>query len=291
MEKEEKKDNNSCPVPTGILLVVGGKEQKEGEKSDKQQPDSSEPDEILKKFLELTGKENPTVEIITSGSEMPEESFEDYKKALTKIRPVNLLHLHHVNRQEVMDHDLQERIKQADAFYFAGGDQLKLTSLYGGTPFLTHLKERYIYEPIIIGGTSAGAMALSTPMIYAGNIEVQDIAGAIKITTGLEFLKDVCIDTHFDNRGRFIRLAQVIATNPTSIGIGVGEDTALIVREGQNVEVIGSGIATVIDGYQISDANYESFTENMLVSIRDLRVHLISKGDKYIIEYVNPPHK
>src|SRR6478609_8318268 len=114
MDKEQNKDINSCPVPQGILLVVGGKEQKEGEKSDKKQPDSSEPDEILKKFLELTGKENPTVEIITSGSEMPEESFEDYKKALTKIKPVNLLHLHHMNRQEVMDPDLEERIKHAD---------------------------------------------------------------------------------------------------------------------------------------------------------------------------------
>jgi cyanophycinase len=286
----KKKEQNSCPAPQGILLVVGGKEEKEKRETENQKPESYVPDEILKTFLDLVRKKKPTIEIITSGSELPEESFKEYKKALENLADVNLQHMHHSNRREVLEQDLQPRVEAADAFYFAGGDQLKLTSMYGGTSFLTALKERYIARPIVIAGTSAGAMALSTPMIYAGNSDVQDIAGAIKVTTGLEFLKDVCIDTHFDNRGRFIRLAQVIATNPTCIGIGVAEDTALIVREGHNIEVIGSGMATVIEGFKISDANYESFTENLLVSIRDLRVHLISKGDKYLIEYVNPPH-
>jgi cyanophycinase len=285
-----RKENSSCPVPRGILLIVGGKEDKGESQNENQKPESYIPDEILKTFLELLKKKNPTIELVTSGSGMPDETFSDYEKAFKKLADVNLKKLHHVTRSEVLGADLQDQVNDADGFYFSGGDQLKLTSLYGGTPFLTALKNKYIHKPFIIAGTSAGAMALSTPMIYAGNSEVQDIAGSIKITTGLEFLKDVCIDTHFDNRGRFIRLAQVIATNPTSIGIGLGEDTAMIVREGQSIEVLGSGMATVIEGFNITDANLQSFTENMLVSIRNLQVHLISKGDKYTIHIVNPPH-
>src|SRR5213075_3228172 len=106
-----------------------------------------------------------------------------------------------------------------------------------------------IQKKIVIGGTSAGAMALSTPMIYSGSNEVQELTGEIKVTTGLEFLKDVSIDTHFVHRGRFVRMAQVIATNPTSIGVGIDEDTAWIVRNGIETEVIGSGIITILEGY------------------------------------------
>jgi cyanophycinase len=144
------------------------------------------------------------------------------------------------------DERLLGRTNKADAFFFTGGNQLLLTSLYGGSDFLTRLKERYIAEPIVVAGTSAGAMALSTPMIYAGSKEKQQLTGEIKITTGVEFLKDVCIDTHFVDRGRFIRMAQVIASNPTSTGIGIEEDTAILVRKGTEAEIIGSGTVLII---------------------------------------------
>lgn len=196
---------NTCPVPKGVLLIIGGKEDKGEDKTEKKQPDTYVPQEILHAFYDLIGKRNP-------------------------------------------------------------------------------------HRKFVLAGTSAGAMAMSTPMIYAGNQEVHDIAGKIKITTGLEFLKDVCIDTHFENRNRFIRLAQVIATNPTCIGVGLSENTAVIVREGVDMGVIGSGMATIIEGFHITDANYESYTENLLVSIRDIKVHLISKGDKFRVKQMNPHH-
>jgi cyanophycinase len=189
-----------------------------------------------------------------------------------------------------LDDNLTKRVEEADAFFFTGGDQLKLTSTYGGTIFLTELKNRYIKERIIIGGTSAGAMAMSTPMIYAGNKDVQQIGGEIKITTGLEFLKDVCIDTHFVDRGRFVRMAQVIETNPTCIGLGIEEDTAVIVRNGSETEVIGSGMVIVIDGFHIREANIEEFTEKKVMSVRDLKVHILGKGQRYSIPQNNPPH-
>jgi cyanophycinase len=222
---------------------------------------------------------------------MGEESFEDYRKAFEECKITNVGHIHHGHRQEVLDDQaLLERMEKADAIFFAGGDQLKYTYLYGGTPFLTGLKQRYINEKVVIAGTSAGAMSMSTPMIYAGNDEVQELGGMIKITTGLEFLKDACIDTHFVQRGRFVRMAQVIATNPGCIGIGIEEDTAMIVHNGVNAEVVGTGTIIIIEGFHISQASIDEFTSEKPVTIRNLKVHILSEGDKYLIPQHNPPH-
>jgi cyanophycinase len=188
------------------------------------------------------------------------------------------------------DEALLDRVKQADGIFFAGGDQLKYTSIYGGTRFLLELKDRYIHDKIVIAGTSAGAMAMSTPMIYAGNDEVQELGGMIKVTTGLEFLKDVCIDTHFVHRGRFVRMAQVIVTNPTCIGMGIEEDTAIVVRNGLEAEVVGTGTVIIIEGFGITETNIEDFANEKPISIRDMKVHILSGGNKYLISQVNPPH-
>ena len=185
---------------------------------------------------------------------------------------------------------MEQRVKDADGFFFTGGDQLLLTTLYGGTPFLTALKEKYINEKIVVAGTSAGAMAMSTPMIYAGSKEEEEITNEIKITTGLEFLKDVCIDTHFVHRGRLVRLAQVIATNPTSIGIGIDEDTALVIRNGLEAEVKGSGVVIVLEGFEISYTNVNGKPDEPPISIRDIKLHILAPCDRYTLKQMNPPH-
>lgn len=288
----EEQHSNSCPVPAGTLLLIGGAENKgEEDARKKQTPSDFERLEILKTFIRLTGKKEPVVEVITSASEEGKESFDDYKKAFKEMKLHSPGHLHHTRRKEVIEDEAgMERIKKADGIYFAGGDQLKYTSLYGGTLFLTLLKNRYIHEKVVVAGTSAGAMALSTPMIYAGNSEVQELGGMIKVTTGLEFLKDVCIDTHFVHRGRLIRMAQVVVTNPTCIGLGIEEDTAVIVRNGLEAEVIGTGTIIVLEGFDLSHANIEDFTREKPVSIRDLKMHILSGGDTYRILQKNPPH-
>jgi cyanophycinase len=287
----ETENSNHIPVPTGILCVVGGHENKGEELAKQVQQGKNQPLEILKTFVNIINKENCVIEVITTASSEGNESYEDYDKAFHEIGIEQLGHIHHDSRQEVLnDKDVLERIKKADAVYFAGGDQLKLTSIYGGTNLLLMLKQRYIYDGLVLGGTSAGAMAFSTPMIYAGNKEVQQIAGEIKITTGLEFLKDVCIDTHFVDRGRFVRMAQVIASNPTCIGMGIEEDTAVIIRNGVDAEVIGSGIVIVIEGFGITDSNILNYGSNEPIYIHDLNVKLLSKGNRYQIPRNNPVH-
>jgi cyanophycinase len=288
MSKTEKQE---CPMPAGILVVIGGREKKSGSPG-KQEQQSPVGGEVLQSFVGLTGKQYANIQVVTSGSGEGIEEFEQYRKTFNELGHTAIGHIHHHQRQEVLeDKDLIRRIREADAFFFAGGDQLMLTSLYGGTPFLTELKQRYIDAPIVIGGTSAGAMALSTPMIYAGSEEVQEISGEIKITTGLEFLRDVCVDTHFVHRGRFVRLAQVIATNPTSMGIGIEEDTAIIIRKGEQGEVIGAGTVIIILGFFIAEAAMDNFTEKKPVSVRNLKVDILAPGDTFQLDQRNPPHK
>jgi cyanophycinase len=282
---------NECPVPNGTLVIIGGKENKGQHPNNDIDKQNTKRLEILKAFIELTGKSDPVVEVCTSGSSQGNESFSEYRKAFEEIGIRQVHHLHHTLRKQVLTDELTDRVGRADAFFFAGGDQLLLTGLYGGTSFLTKLKNRYIHDKIVIGGTSAGAMAMSTPMIYAGSDEVQEYGGQIKITTGLEFLKDVCIDTHFVHRGRFVRMAQVIMTNPSCIGLGIEEDTAIIVRNGIEGEVIGSGIIIVIDGLHIEHTNIVDFAEDKPVSVHNLKVHLLVRGEKYRIPQVNPPHR
>jgi cyanophycinase len=288
-----KEDNPECPVPAGILVIIGGKENKGGQSAlDRQMPSGFISKDVLKLFIELIKNKDAPVQVITSGSAEGQESFEEYKKVFKELGRKSVGHIHHTLRQEVLeDRDLLQKVKEAGAIFFSGGDQLLLTSLYGGSEFLIALKERYIREKIVIGGTSAGAMALSTPMIYAGNEEVQQVSGEIKVTMGLEFLKDVCIDTHFVHRGRFVRLSQVVATNPGCIGIGIEEDTAIIIHNGTEGEIAGSGTVIVIEGFAMVMANMKNFTEKKPVSIRNLKVDILAPGDKLSIRQTNPPHK
>jgi cyanophycinase len=287
---DETQNIHECPVPKGILVIIGGKENKSSEPEDRVQEENGSPLEILENVVKLCNKKDPLIEIITTASSAGDESFGEYKKVFEKIGAKRTRHIHHNSRSEVLSDDLSDRIREADLFFLSGGDQLKLTSIYGGTDFLTQLKNRYIYEEVVVAGTSAGAMALSTPMIYAGNDEVQQLSGEIKVTTGLEFLKDVCIDTHFVHRGRFVRMAQVVITNPSCIGLGIEEDTAVIVKNGVDTTVMGSGIVIVIDGFHTGHVDIGAFSRKDAVSVRDLKVHLLAKKDEYTIPQANPPH-
>ena len=164
----------------------------------------------------------------------------------------------------------------------SGGNQLRLSSIFGGTEFLEIITERYHHEEsFIIAGTSAGAMAMSNTMIYQGNSGEALLKGEVKITTGLAFVKDLIIDSHFVTRGRFGRLTQAVAANPSCIGIGLGEDTGVLISEGNYMEAIGSGLVIVIDGHGIRHCNIADLKEGSPISIENLIVHVLAKGNCY----------
>jgi cyanophycinase len=270
-------EKNDCPTPNGVLMIIGGGDERE---------------DVLKEFISLIEVENPIIELITTaGSEDVEGTYKEYTALFQKFRNCTVNHIHHEKRELIDEAETEERLNAAHGVFITGGDQLKLTSIYGGTSFLFLLKHRYIFENLLVGGTSAGAMVLSTPMIYAGTGEKEMIAGAVKVTTGFEFLRDVCIDTHFVERGRTIRLAQVIATNLSTIGMGIEEDTAVIVRNGVDAVVTGRGVVMLMDGKRSYGSNVTDFDESTKLTIRNLQISILSKGQEFEIPQMNPPHK
>ena len=276
-ELRKYQQKNDCPVPNGILMIIGGGKNREA---------------MLKEFAGLIKSDNPIIEVITTaGSVEVKDTFTEYSDILKKHINCTVNNIHHDCREDIDTEDIEQRAKAADAVFFAGGDQLKLTSIYGGTGFLFILKHRYIYENLLVGGTSAGAMVLSTPMIFAGTGADEMIAGAVKITTGFEFLRDVCIDTHFVQRGRVVRLAQVIATNLSTIGWGIEEDTAVVVENGTEARVTGEGVVLIIDGKESFGNNVTKFDDEQAISIRNLKLTILAKGETFDIHQLNPPHK
>ena len=238
---------------------------------------------ILRRVVQEAGGPSARIEVITTASMIPYEVGENYLDAFGKIGCTNIGLLHIRTRQDAMNSEFIDRIRQCDAVMFSGGNQLRLSATDGGTEFLTILKKRYQEESFVIAGTSAGAMAMSNTMIYEGNATRAHLKGEVKITTGLGFLNTVIIDSHFEKRGRFGRLAQAVATNPSCIGIGLGEDTGMLITEGNKMEAIGSGLVIIIDGHDIIHSNIADIPEGNPISLENLKVHFCEKGNGYLI--------
>lgn len=240
---------------------------------------------ILRRVVEEAGGVNSRIEVITTASTIPYEVGENYLNAFGKIGCTNIGLLHIRNRQDAMNDEYIERIRHCDAVMFSGGNQLRLSVTDGGTEFLAILKKRYQEEEhFLIAGTSAGAMAMSSTMIYEGNATRAHLKGEVKITTGLGFINSVIIDSHFEKRGRFGRLAQAVAANPGCIGIGLGEDTGMLITEGNKMEAIGSGLVVIVDGHEIMHSNIADIPEGNPISIENLKVHFCEKGNGYLIK-------
>jgi len=236
---------------------------------------------ILRRVVEEAGGPSSRIEVVTTASMIPYEVGENYLNAFGKIGCTNVGVIHIRNRQDTMDDEYMERIRQCDAVMFTGGNQLRLSVTDGGTEFLSVLKRRYMEEEFLVAGTSAGAMAMSQTMIYEGNATRAHLKGEVKMTTGLGFIGSIIIDSHFEKRGRFGRLAQAVATNPSAIGIGLGEDTGMLITEGNKMEAIGSGLVIIIDGHEIGHSNIADIPDGNPISIENLKVHFCEKGNGY----------
>jgi len=240
---------------------------------------------ILRRVVDEAGGVNARIEVITTASTIPYEVGENYLNAFGKIGCTNIGLLHIRNRQDTMIKEYMDRIHSCDAVMFSGGNQLRLSVTDGGTEFLSVLKKRYQQETnFLIAGTSAGAMAMSNTMIYEGNATRAHLKGEVKITTGLGFMNNVIIDSHFEKRGRFGRLAQAVAANPGCIGVGLGEDTGMLITEGNKMEAIGSGLVVIVDGHEIMHSNIADIPEGNPISIENLKVHFCEKGNGYLVK-------
>ncbi len=274
-------------TPAGKLISIGGAEDKgtDLEKGEIQRSNLNFFElGILRRIAEEAGGINSKIEIITTASTIPYEVGEGYLDAFSKINCHNVDVMHIRNRDDANNDAYKQRIKKCDCVMFSGGNQLRLTAVFGGTDFLQIIKQRYQAESeFIVAGTSAGAMAMSNTMIYEGNAAKAHLKGEVKITTGLGFMDNVIIDSHFEKRGRFGRLAQAVAANPGCIGVGLSEDTGMLIKEGNKMEAIGSGCVMIIDGHDIRHSNIADIPDGNPISVECIKVHLCEKGNGYLV--------
>jgi cyanophycinase len=273
--------------PKGKLIAVGGAEDK-GTDLERGQIYRNNLNffelGILRRVVEEAGGPSARIEVITTASTIPHEVGENYLNAFGKISCTNIGIMHIRNRMDAATPEYLERVAKCNAVMFSGGNQLRLSATFGGTKFLDILLNRYQDEEnFVVAGTSAGAMAMSNTMIYEGNATQAHLKGEIKITTGLGFIDDVIVDSHFEKRGRFGRLAQAVASNPQCIGIGLGEDTGMLILEGNKMEAIGSGLVIIVDGHEIAYSNIADIPDGDPISIENLKVHFCEKGNGYVL--------
>jgi cyanophycinase len=269
-------------MPKGYLIAVGGAEDKGEEAKVKKNRLDFFSEGILRQIVELAGKRaNPKIELITTASSIPDEIAQVYKKAFRKLGCDEVGHLRLRTREEAENKKVLERLSKCNCILFSGGDQLKLCSALGGTQFIKIVEDRYYDEHFVIAGTSAGAAAMSNTMICGGNENRAFMKGEVEMNIGFGLLQNVIIDTHFDARGRFGRLVQAIATQPGAIGIGLDEDTAIIVEKGNRIKAIGASSVVVVDGSHVACNNIASIKNGMPLSISNVSVHVMSHSDMF----------
>lgn len=276
---QDSSELSSADIPGGILVAVGGHEDKEHNL------------EILRRIVSLANGGTINIEVITTASEVPEEIGQMYQKAFEKIGGNNFHLMNIRTREEADDEDNIQRIKEAKIIFFSGGDQLRITSILGGSRVLQTIVNKYQNEKCIIAGTSAGASAMSETMIYGGESSEALQKGAVQMTAGIGLVKNIIIDSHFIKRGRFSRLMQIVTSNPGHIGLGLGEDTGVILDHGHIIKTFGSGLVVIFDGQHIRYSNITSINEGEAIAVENVHIHTLVDGHGYDLhrrEYLKP---
>lgn len=253
---------------SGNLIIIGGAEDKEGDK------------EILKKVCNSIDKDKDTILIATIATEYPKEALQKYTKVFNGLGVKNIQSLDITNRNQSFDKKNIENIDKANLIFFTGGDQLRITSLVGGTPIYDGLK-RASERGCIIVGTSAGASVMSDTMIVQGEDEESPRKCTLKMSPGLGFVDNVIIDQHFAQRGRIGRLLTGIAQNPEVLGIGIDEDTAIVVTDTGIAEVIGTGAVYFVDASCITHSNVSEQHGDEVLSMFNVKLHVLNEGKKF----------
>ncbi|HEX8623401.1 MAG TPA: cyanophycinase [Allosphingosinicella sp.] len=267
MAEEERRRN-------GCLIIIGGHEDRD--------PKGSRA--ILREVARHVrgGK----LVLATVASHRPEGYFDEYEKAFADLGLGELVELYVEERSQAGDREKLSVLDDAAGIFFSGGDQLRITSQIGDTGI--EAKVRRLYERGgVVAGTSAGASVMSETMLVKGTSKETHRIGDLHMSPGMGLMRDVIIDQHFAERGRFGRLLGAVAHNPRVLGLGIDEDTAAVV-EGETFRVIGSGAVYVVDGADVSYCNVAEARADCALSMHDVRVHVLADGDGFDLKTRRP---
>ena len=254
--------------PHGHLVAIGGAEDRTSELG------------ILTRVMNLVPDENRTVAVIATASGVPDEVLPIYEAAFQRLG-ADTVHLFPLrDRDAAADPETVEVIQGCGIIFFTGGDQLRLTSVLGGSDVLTAIRQRFA-EGAVVAGTSAGAAAMSLTMISNGQAADALRKGGVIMSPGLGFVEGLTIDSHFLERGRFTRLMEVGATNPEILGVGLGEDAAVIIHPGKFLEAFGSGHVIVVDNHGIVSSNVADAESGAPLAVENVVMHALIAGHGY----------
>lgn len=258
----------------GTLVIIGGAERKD------------EAQTVLKAVADRI-RANQRLLIVTAASYEPEGTAQDYVR-IFKALGVSQIDVADVRtREDAESPELVEKCERASAIFFSGGDQLRITSQMGDSPMYRCMKERY-KEGVTIIGTSAGAAAMPFTMIVGGPSDESNRVSALSMAPGLGLLDYVVIDSHFAQRGRMGRLIGAVMQNPRNLGLGIDEATAIVVDKAERFDVVGPGAVYVVDGSQISYSSLSEDHAEGIVTVHDVRLHVLGEGDCYDLSTRRP---
>jgi cyanophycinase len=257
---------HSSTRPKGRLILIGGAEDREGDML------------ILKEVAARASRGK--LAVITAASGEPEAMWTMYQRIFHRLGVKEVVHIAIEQREDAYRPDNVQLIKDAQVVFFTGGDQVRITSHLGGSLLCDTLRRGY-ENGVTLAGTSAGTSCMSETMLVGGTgDESHKVGSALFMAPGLGFMTNVIIDQHFAERGRIGRLLGAVAQNPRILGIGIDENTAILVKDGR-FRVLGAGAVYVIDAISESYTNVSEAGREQVMSIFDVRLHIMSTDDGF----------
>ncbi|HEX9472913.1 MAG TPA: cyanophycinase [Steroidobacteraceae bacterium] len=248
----------------GWIIAIGGAENKENDQH------------ILERFVQTSGGERADIVVIPTASRMHETGAR-YEQLFRELGAERVAVMDFDTRRDCQESGRLRRLEEASGIFFTGGNQLRLTTLLGGTPVARLIRQRNAHG-VTVGGTSAGASILSEHMIAFGDDGSAVISGSVRLAPGLGLTNRFIIDQHFRQRDRLGRLLTALAYNPFAVGIGLDEDTAAFIGPDETVEVVGTGGVTIVDGAEVRFSSMSEATEGQPVCMLGLRLHVLVAG-------------
>jgi cyanophycinase len=248
----------------GWIIPIGGAENKENDRH------------ILERFVRVSGGSEADIVVIPTASRL-HETGPRYEKLFQEIGAARVASMDFDTRRDCQEPGRLRRLEEATGIFFTGGNQLRLSTLLGGTPVAKLIRARNA-SGVTVGGTSAGASILSEHMIAFGDEGSSVISGSVRLAPGLGLTNRFIIDQHFRQRDRLGRLLTALAYNPFAVGIGLDEDTAAFIGPDETVEVEGSGGVTVVDASDVTFSSMDSVSEGQPVCMLGLRLHVLVAG-------------
>ncbi len=266
MQKKLCLDPNESTMTStrGLIYAIGGRESAE----------------VLEPFVSHCGGPASRLIVLSTASDEPERKADQYRSSFRSLGVDNVSFLHPSSRADANASDLMDEVDRADAIFFTGGNQLKLVSTLGGTLLEAKLHQRH-HAGLHLGGTSAGAAAMSAVMIARGRGRSMARLSSLRMSAGFGFLRNIIVDQHFRERDRYGRLLAAVLCNPSMLGFGLDENTAFAVDTDNQVTVYGKGALTIVDGLGLEATDVDEVPNDMPAGFTGMRMHSLTAGWTY----------